>query len=116
MAKSLRRRVCERAKNRCEYCRLPQRLTALTHEMDHVIAQKHRGSATAKNLCLACYYCNAYKGPNVAGVDPRTSKITRLFNPRRDNWGTHFKWDGPWLVGRTSIGRVTIEVMNINLP
>jgi hypothetical protein len=26
----------------------------------------------------------------------------------------HFAWDGPWLRGRTQIGRVTIDVLTIN--
>jgi hypothetical protein len=116
MARSLRRQVRERARNRCEYCHLPQQLTVLTHEIDHVIAKKHRGAAKDENLCLACYYCNGYKGSNIAGVDPKTGRITRLFNPRHDDWAKHFQWRGPLLLGRTAIGRVTIEVMRINLP
>jgi hypothetical protein len=28
----------------------------------------------------------------------------------------HFEWNGPYLVGKTDIGRVTIEVLAINLP
>ncbi len=38
-----------------------------------------------------------------------------LFNPRSDRWADHFEWNGPVLVGKTSIGKVTIEVLAINL-
>ena len=39
-----------------------------------------------------------------------------LFNPRTDRWADHFAWDGPVLVDKTPIGKVTIEVLGINLP
>lgn len=57
-----------------------------------------------------------YKGPNIAGIDPSTSEITRLFHPRQDVWDEHFQWDGPELIGLTAIGRATIDVLAINLP
>jgi HNH endonuclease len=116
MEESLRRKVCERADGRCEYCQLPQHATVLPHEVDHIIAQKHSGSTILENLCLACYYCNAYKGPNIAGVDPDTQEVTRLYHPGQEPWEEHFLWDGPILVGRTPIGRTTFEVLRINLP
>ena len=40
----------------------------------------------------------------------------RLFHPRVHKWSAHFRWDGPMLVGRTDIGRTTVEVLEINLP
>jgi hypothetical protein len=40
----------------------------------------------------------------------------RLFNPRRHKWARHFRWDGPLLVGRTPIGRVTVHVLGMNDP
>ena len=66
MDESLRHRVWQRAGDCCEYCQLPQSLTTLPHEVDHVVARKHDGLSTPENLCLACYLCNAYKGPNIA--------------------------------------------------
>jgi hypothetical protein len=68
------------------------------------------------NLALACLHCNLHKGPNIAGVDEVTGKVVRLFNPRRDQWSRHFRWDGPVWLGRTAIGRVTIAVLNTNEP
>jgi hypothetical protein len=108
--------VWERANRRCEYCQLPQDLTELSFEIDHVIAVKHGGPTVASNLALACFACNNHKGPNIAGIDPVTRAITRLFHPRRHKWRRHFRWDGPVLVGRTPIGRATIAVLEINLP
>jgi hypothetical protein len=42
--------------------------------------------------------------------------MSRLFNPRRDRWGRHFRWQRSLLIGRTAIGRTTIAVLNINHP
>jgi hypothetical protein len=88
----------------------------LPHELDHIISEQHRGKTIESNLCLACAHCNAHKGPNVAGIDPQTNQLTRLFNPRLDRWEDHFRWRGPLLHGSTEIGRATIEVLAINAP
>jgi hypothetical protein len=42
--------------------------------------------------------------------------MVRLFHPRKDRWKRHFAWNGPYLIGRTSIGRTTIVVLVINDP
>jgi 5-methylcytosine-specific restriction endonuclease McrA len=76
--------VRRRAHDLCEYCRLPQGLSSIPFEIDHVIAQKHGGPTEAGNLALACFYCNSFKGPNIAGIDPTSRKIVRLYHPRRD--------------------------------
>lgn len=108
--------VWERAHFRCEYCQIPQEFDGFTHEIDHVIAKKHGGPTVAANLALACFPCNNHKGPNIAGLDPLTRKLTKLFHPRRHKWERHFHLDGPYLVGRTAIGRVTVSVLEINIP
>jgi 5-methylcytosine-specific restriction endonuclease McrA len=85
-------------------------------EIDHVIAKKHGGQTVPENLCLACFYCNSFKGPNIAGVDPQTGHLVQLFNPRRHYWKRCFRWSGPLLVGRTPIGRATIQMLDLNNP
>jgi hypothetical protein len=106
--------VRRRADWRCEYCQLPEADSDLPFQIDHVIARKHRGHSKPENLAYACLYCNSYKGPNLAGVDPVTEQIVRLFNPRKDKWAHHFEWQGAWLRGLSAEGRVTIQVLNIN--
>src|SRR5947208_2889990 len=115
MERELEEFVWQRARHCCEYCQVAQVDDRLPFEIDHIIALKHRGPTRASNLCLACFACNNHKGPNIAGVDPRTKKIVPLFNPRRHQWRRHFRWDGPILVGLTPIGRTTIAVLEINL-
>ena len=49
----LRRQVVERVGNCCEYCLLPQELAASTHQVDHVIAEKHDRQAVIDKLALS---------------------------------------------------------------
>lgn len=114
MNSTLERLVWQRADARCEYCQLPQTASPLPHAIDHIIARQHHGLTEESNLALACFFCNSYKGPNIAAVNPRTGRMVRLFNPRRDRWGRHFEWHGPTLVGRTTTGSVTISLLEIN--
>jgi hypothetical protein len=105
-----------RAKGRCEYCRLPDSASSLAFQPDHIIAIKHSGRTHEANLAWSCFYCNSYKGPCIAGHDPPTGLLTRLFHPRFDDWNDHFRWRGPVLAGITDVGRTTIKVLKINHP
>jgi HNH endonuclease len=116
MASSLIRQVWRRAGGVCEYCRMPQAFDDLPCEVDHIIARKHLGRTVPENLALSCFYCNTYKGPNVAGIDPATGAVVRLFHPRRHRRSRHFRWDGPLLRGRTPVGRAPIAVLEVNRP
>lgn len=114
MNADLIRRVWQRARGRCEYCRLPSEFHPSPFQIDHVIARQHGGASEYENLALACIRCNRFKGPNIAGRDPSGDNVVRLFNPRKDNWTEHFVWDGPELRALTPVGRVTIAVLSIN--
>jgi hypothetical protein len=110
-----RREVRLRAANTCEYCGLRQEHSPLAPlQVEHVISRKHGGSDDLENLALACIDCNLAKGTNIAGIDPASGKLTELFHPRREFWSDHFEWQGAQLVGKTAIGRTTIEVLCIN--
>jgi hypothetical protein len=65
--------------------------------------------------CL-CSFCNYHKGPNIAGIDPASGNVTRLFNPRRERGSAHFAWNGPALIGKTAVGRTTVYVLAMNHP
>lgn len=114
MDEAVGRLVWQRAGGCCEYCRIPQELDDAPFEIDHIIAKKHNGRTIPSNLALSCFHDNSHKGSNIAGRDPRTGKLVPLFNPRRHQWARHFRWQGPYLIGRTPIGRVTIAILNIN--
>jgi len=111
----LRALVRERAGDRCEYCRLRQQDEPLLRfQVDHITALQHRGSDDLSNLALICTRCNWQKGPNIAGIDPDTNLMTRLFHPRQDTWDDHFWLEGPMILGKTAIGRTTIWVLTMN--
>ncbi|MDR3635919.1 MAG: HNH endonuclease signature motif containing protein [Isosphaeraceae bacterium] len=115
MDRSLQELAWRRAGHRCEYSQTPQSCDPVPFEIDHIIAESHAGKTVASNACPCCFACNRHKGPNIAGIDPKTRKIVPLFNPRRHKWARHFQWDGPVLIGQTPNGRATIRVLKINL-
>jgi len=100
----------------CEYCHFPSSEAYLPFQIDHIIAEKHGGATVDDNLALSCYYCNSYKGPNIAGIDPNDEPdiAVQLFHPRKDVWSQHFRWKGPVLIGRTAQARATIAVLRNN--
>jgi HNH endonuclease len=110
-----RRKVRERAADRCEYCGLHQDHSPLAPlQIEHIIPRKHGGTDDFQNLALACIDCNLGKGSNVAGCDPATSLITPLFHPRKDRWEDHFEIKAARIEGKTPVGRTTVMVLNMN--
>jgi hypothetical protein len=116
MDEALRRFVRDRSDGVCEYCQFPERAAFNPFQVDHIIAEKHGGPTAESNLAWSCFYCNTYKGPNVAGWISDRDEIVRLYHPRKDEWSDHFEWIGATLAPRTSIGKVTIDVLRINHP
>jgi hypothetical protein len=107
--------VRERANYRCEYCGLRQQHEPLvTFHVEHIIAQFHGGLSELSNLALACFNCNVYKGTNLAGLDPDSNQLERLFNPRTDDWQENFEHLGARIVGKTAIGRTTVWLLEMN--
>lgn len=89
----------------CEYCRLAQKYSELSHHIEHIVARQHGGSDRIDNLALACHRCNLHKGPNLTGIDPQSGQVASLFHPRREIWEEHFSFDGEWIIGLTTTGR-----------
>jgi HNH endonuclease len=112
--RELVQQVWTRAQGRCEYCRIPHPQYRLPFQIDHIRARQHGGPTTSDNLALACFHCNRHKGPNLAGWDPETQQLVRLFHPRTDRWTEHFEGRGAEIVGRTAVGRVTVQVLAMN--
>lgn len=112
----LRRLVRERAGDCCEYCGVPQVVTLISHQIDHVVAEKHGGPTNADNLALSCALCNAHKGSDVASFDPATGLLAALFHPRRERWLDHFRFDGDIVEGLTPVGRATVRLLQLNHP
>jgi HNH endonuclease len=110
---AVRALIRERAGRRCEYCRLHENdADFFSFHVDHVVARKHGGTDDPDSLCFACAECNWAKGSNLAGLFG--GKLYPLFNPRIQSWKRHFRWDKTILVGKTFVGKVTVQVLNIN--
>ena len=114
MDETVRSLVRERAGNRCEYCRLPQRAVDGRFQVEHIIARQHTIDDSLGNLALACDRCNLFKGPNLSSIDPDTGEIVRLFHTRQDQWSVHFEIRGDRIIGLTSSGRATVQLLQFN--
>jgi hypothetical protein len=80
------------------------------------VAEKRGGATVARNLALACPYCNRHKGTDLGSLDPDTGALTPLFNPRTQDWHEHFTLDGARIAPRTAVGRVTALILRFNHP
>ncbi len=72
---ALRQAVYARAKGCCEYCLVPENFALASHEIDHIIAEKHGGKTIDENLALSCTICNKHKGSDIASIDPDPKKL-----------------------------------------
>jgi hypothetical protein len=114
---TLQRRVRERAGDRCEYCRLAQAMQEATFHVDHVEPRSAGGPTNFENLALACVSCSLRKGARTVARDPSTGEDARVFHPRRDDWQAHFESATSGLIlGRTVVGRATVDLLNLNRP
>lgn len=112
----LRRQVREDAEARCGYCHAPEAFLGMPLDIDHLTPEALGGDTIRENLWLACPRCNDFKGDRTESPDPLTSESTPLFNPRTQRWTEHFSWSvaGERILGRTPIGRATVEALRLN--
>lgn len=116
MDEATRSFVADRAGHRCEYCLFKQDDDVDFFHVEHIFARKHGGTDDQENLAFACQHCNLHKGPNLASIDPQSGSDhpVPLFHPRRDEWGSHFRFDGAEIVGTTPTGRATVFCLHMN--
>jgi hypothetical protein len=116
LSESLRQRVRQRARNRCEYCLSHQDYIMGRLQIDHIQPVAKGGANTEDNLCLACELCNQYKWTQTEAIDPESGEFVSLFNPRIQTWQEHFTWspDGTEIIGITACGRATILALRLN--
>ena len=112
----LRRQTIQRARNRCEYCGLSQISQEAIFHIDHVVPVAAGGKTILTNLALACVSCSLRKGARLTVTDPETGLEKALFNPRRDSWRLHFRWNGTHLLGISPAGRATVAALKLNRP
>jgi hypothetical protein len=111
---ALRELVRQRAHFRCEYCLIHEEDALFPHVVDHIIARKHGGPTHENNLAWSCMACNAFKGSDLASINPETGRIVRLFNPRKQQWARHFRLEDAHIVPLTAKGLVTEYLLQFN--
>jgi hypothetical protein len=108
------RLVIARADHRCEYCGMHQSLQGATFHVEHILPQSKSGSDEPENLCLACPRCNLLKSSRTHGIDPVTGATVAIFDPLDQHWHDHFQWNGYEITARSTVGRATIELLELN--
>ena len=63
---------------------------------------------------MGMFLLGSHKGPNIAGLDPETGELTRLFHPRTDLWTDHFEWAGVFIGERPRWDGTTVVVLAVN--
>jgi len=86
--------------------------------VEHILPVSRGGTSDLDNLALSCSGCNGHKYNKTEALDPADGKVVALFNPRREQWQTHFSCSDDYtrILGLTSVGRATIEALQMNRP
>ena len=116
LSETLQQQVRDRARHLCEFCHASEQWQYVRFTVDHCIPISLGGSDDLHNLALACFHCNRRKTNRVTAIDPISTTEVSLFNPRQDDWNTHFAWsqDKLTIVGLTATGRATIIALALN--
>lgn len=116
MTNILRKAVCERAANCCEYCRMQANLSHDPFSAEHILPISKGGLDALINLAWACLGCNLFKATTTHVFDLLTGNLVPLYNPRIENWSEHFEWSENFsvMIGKTPTGRATINCLKLN--
>jgi 5-methylcytosine-specific restriction endonuclease McrA len=116
--RAIRRKVRDRAGDRCEYCRHPASFSCAPFVCEHVLPRARGAGSTLAELAWACPACNGHKYAKTHARDPQTGRSVPLFNPRRQRWARHFAWaEGNLIIeGKTATGRATVAALHLNNP
>jgi len=113
-SKKIKKVVKERAKSRCEYCRIQEDDSFLTFEIEHIVSQKHGGGDELENLAYACPQCNQFKGTDLITFLDDYDNIVTLFNPRKQDWFEYFEVLEGEIIGKNKVAKATIKLLKIN--
>jgi hypothetical protein len=111
-----RQKVLERSNRKCEYCLCLIDFIPDPFTIEHIIALSKGGTDELDNLAIACFGCNLYKQDKITIFDTITEQNIRLYNPRIEDWNTHFSWNENFteVIGITAIGKVTVIQLKLN--
>jgi hypothetical protein len=106
--------VGKRANLTCEYCKVHQNDLIFGCHIDHIIRIKHGGKTIVNNLAFSCFNCNSNKGSDIGSILQNSTRFIRFFNPRKDKWIQHFKYENGVIVPLTNIAEVTSNILQFN--
>jgi hypothetical protein len=115
-AAQLKRAVSEKSDGVCEYCRSQKDYSPDPFAVEHILPRVRGGTDALENLALSCHGCNGHKSVKISALDTITREEVPLFHPRRQQWHEHFEWNWDYtiIIGRTPVGRATIEALQMN--
>ena len=67
-----------------------------------------------ENLAWSCFFCNRFKGSDLASIDPISGRVVTLFHPRTQCWQRHFRLNSALIEGITASGRATAALLHLN--
>lgn len=113
-----RKIIVERARGCCEYCRSRADFATQSFSIEHIISVSRGGETVLDNVALACPGCNGHKYTKTEAPDPVDGMVVPLYNPRKQRWQDHFRWneDFTCIVGLTPTGRATVSALQMNRP
>lgn len=116
ISKKLKQAIETRANGCCEYCMAQQRYSHDYFSVEHIIPTIKKGGSSEDNLAFCCQACNNHKYVFIEAIDPVTGLNAALFNPRKQDWNSHFTWDesSTTMIGISPSGRATIERLSLN--
>jgi hypothetical protein len=87
----------------------------LQFEVEHIVPPNKGGRNDLANFALACRSCNLFKSDRVAAIHPATGTMTRLYNPRSDDWSANFRaLESAELEPLTDVALATIQLLRLN--
>jgi HNH endonuclease len=115
-SEQIKANVRKTSRFRCGYCLIQQQYSPIVFQFDHYIPSSKGGTSDENNLWLACGNCNNAKSDITEAFDSVTNSTVSIFNPRTQIWNEHFEWgeDGAIIIGKTPIGRGTVEALKLN--
>jgi len=84
--------------------------------VEHIVPVSTGGTDEKDNLAYACSGCNGHKFTKSVAWDAVSEQFAPLFNPRKQVWEAHFRWDetATVIIGQTPSGRATVEALHLN--
>lgn len=120
--KNLRNDMYNKQNKRCAFCRIHVPLACVPMHREHIVYKDEHPQwmFLPENLCVACPYCNEYKGTTEVLADPKTKTYPKvgdgfkIIHPLYDKYSDHIELVGGILYrGKTPKGVFTINTCHL---